>query len=74
MFKKKSNACSFYDVALFLIIVGIIIFTYGLVGWVFNTLGNSCHFVQPSTKIIGGMIILGLGYIHLELELLRTKN
>ncbi len=73
MFKRKTNEHSFYGVALAMIMLGILVFTYGLVGWVFNLLGSGCTFVFPSMKIMGGAIIIALGYIHLELELLRNK-
>mgnify|MGYP001561132702 CR=1 FL=1 len=73
MFKKKTAEASFYDVALALIIMGALILTYGLVGWLFNSFGSACTFVFPSMKIMGGLVILALGYIQLELELLRKR-
>lgn len=73
MFKKKTKDHSFYDVSLFIIVIGILVFTYGAVGWLFNAFGNSCRFVLPSEKVMGGAIIMALGYIQLELELMRAK-
>ncbi len=62
----------FAGVALALIIVGAGIFAFGCVQWLYNTL-SGFDFAMPSVKIIGGLVILALGYIHLELELIRTK-
>lgn len=63
----------FRGVALFTIILGAGICAYGLATWILNVFGSS-HFNFPASKIIGGWIIISLGYIHLNLELLREKK
>jgi uncharacterized membrane protein YidH (DUF202 family) len=73
MFSKKEPEHSFYGVAMGLIILGAIIFVYGLVAWLFNIFSTDAGFYFPSFKVIGGATILALGYIQLELELLRQK-
>lgn len=63
---------NFYSVSLALILVGAGIFALGIVEWIFNYFG-SYGFTAPLFKAIGGLLVLGLGYIHLELVLAR-KN
>ncbi|MEK9156043.1 MAG: hypothetical protein AAB360_01940 [Patescibacteria group bacterium] len=74
MFKKKDTSHQFYSVAMAIILAGAFIFTYGAVGWLWNVFGTSCSFVYPSEKIIGGLLVIALGYIQLELDLLRQKQ
>jgi uncharacterized membrane protein YidH (DUF202 family) len=73
MFSKKEPEHSLYGVAVALIILGILIFVYGSVAWLFNIYSENSGFYFPSIKVIGGAIIMALGYIQLELELLRQK-
>lgn len=73
MFSKKEPEHSFYGVSIFFIILGALIFTYGIVAWLFNNISLDSGFYFPSFKVIGGAIIMLLGYIQLELELLRQK-
>ena len=73
MFSRKNSEHSFYGVAIGLIVLGIIIFVYGTVAWLFNIYSTDAGFYFPSFKVIGGAIIMALGYIQLELELLRQK-
>ena len=63
----------FYAVAMALIVSGSAIFALGSVELVTNLLGQST-FGAPVQKIIGGLTVIALGYIHLELELQRTKK
>jgi len=72
MFPKNPKEATFYSVALFLIVVGAAILAYGLIEWLFNAI-RDFKFFMPSAKIIGGLIILALGYIQLEIELLRRE-
>lgn len=72
MFPKNPKEAAFYSVALFLIVIGAGIMAFGIVEWLFNALRNS-DFFMPSAKIIGGLIVLALGYIQLEIELLRKQ-
>ncbi len=74
MFSKKGSDHSFYGVAVLLIIMGVIIFVYGSAAWMFNIFAIDAGFYFPSFKVIGGLIILALGYIVLELEMLRRKD
>lgn len=63
----------FYSVAMALILCGVVIFSVGLVEWI-STLIGSYSYAVPFFKIIGGLVVIALGYIHLELELLRTQT
>ncbi len=63
----------FRGVALFTILLGVVVFAYGAVTWYLNMAGNHSYYF-PAAKLIGGWIIISLGYIHLNLELLRDKK
>lgn len=65
---------SFLSVAITLIIIGIIFFVLGGLAWLYNTGGKGLMMTMPAEKMLAGIIIIGLGYITLELELLRTKK
>lgn len=73
MFTKKTHDVSFYGVAMALIVVGAAIFVCGLVAWYIQSVGVSAVVALPFFKVIGGLIILALGYVVLELEMLRKK-
>jgi len=70
---KKVTEKSFFGVALFFILAGVGIFTYGSIEWLINYLTIQANFYFPSFKIATGLVIMVLGYIQLELELLRKK-
>lgn len=72
MFSKDRSKVSFFGVAIFLILAGATIFSLGIVMWLFNYYGDST-FSVPSQKIIGGLTVLALGYVVVEMELLRKK-
>lgn len=69
---RDPEKIKFYGVAMLLIVAGVIAFCLGAVMWCFNYFGDTT-FSVPSSKIMGGLIILALGYIVLELELIRKK-
>lgn len=73
MFFHKREDKSFMAVALTMILVGAAIVAFGVVGWLVNVSQNDVVIVFPSMKVIGGLIITSLGYIQLELGLLRNK-
>jgi hypothetical protein len=52
---------------------GAAILALGLVELGFNVWGNE-SFASPMSKVIGGLIVLSLGYIHMELEMMRVKK
>ena len=72
MTERDPSKISFRGVALLLILAGATIFAMGIVMWLFNYFGDTI-FSFPSTKVIGGLIVLALGYIALELEFIRKK-
>ena len=72
MFNKNRKNVSFFGIGIVLILIGAFILSVGGVMWLFNIYGIS-DFSMPSTKVIGGLIVLALGYIQLELEWIRTK-
>ncbi len=63
----------FRGVALFSIVLGAVVFAFGLATWCLNIFGNY-SFYFPAFKVVGGWLIVSLGYIHLNLELLRQKD
>lgn len=72
MVSKDRNNISFFGVGVLLVFFGAAIFSIGLVMWLFNYFGSTV-FSAPSQKVIGGLMVLGLGYILLDLEFLRKK-
>ena len=53
--------------------MGAGIFAFGVSGWLINWTNNEIIVAIPSMKILGGIVIMSLGYIQLELGLLRIK-
>jgi hypothetical protein len=72
MLKKDPEKVEFFGVSMFLIFAGIAVFTSGAVTWLFNYFGGY-GFATPSYKIIGGLVVMGLSYVVMELELIRKK-
>lgn len=73
MFKKfDAHARYFQSVALMSIIAGASIVAIGIVEMGGN-LWWDLGFTNPFFKIVAGFIVISLGYIHLELEIMRTK-
>lgn len=70
MFPKNPKEISFFGVAILVLLAGAAIFAYGVVAWLFNVYQDT-GFAIPSLKIIGGLVVMSLGYIQLEIELLR---
>ena len=73
MFWHKREDHSYIAVALTFILLGAGIFAFGLVAWLINTAAAQTLVAFPSLKVIGGLIIMCLGYIQMELGLLRSK-
>ena len=73
MFWRKHEDKSFVAVALTVIFVGAAITAFGASGWLINFAQDEIIVAIPSMKVIGGLIIMSLGYIQLELGLLRKK-
>lgn len=73
MFKKfDTHARYFQGVAIATLLCGAAVVAVGLVEMGSNLWGNM-DFSNPFLKIVGGLVVTSLGYIHLELELMRTK-
>ncbi len=68
--KRPSKELSFWGVAASIIIFGSAILALGLVEWIFDMSGIA-GFGYPMGKVLIGVVILALGYIVLELELMR---
>ena len=64
----------FYGVAIATLLSGAAIVALGIVELGFNVFGHSYNFNSPVSKIVGGLVVLSLGYIHLELELMRIAK
>lgn len=75
MFKLRKydrHQLYFRGVALVTILGGAALLALALVELGLNLWGGG-GFAAPVFKIIGGLGVLSLGYIHLELEYLRVK-
>ena len=72
LFGKRENQ-SFMAVAMAMIVIGVVIFVFGALGWWINVSADQTLVAFPSIKVIGGLIVMSLGYIQLELGLLRHK-
>ena len=73
LFEKDPKKLNFVSIAIFFIFVGIGIFTYGIVAWIFNVYNQETLIAFPSVKVIGGALVMLLAYIQLELEYIRKK-
>jgi len=73
MTSKNFRDVSFFGVSIFLILTGALIFVFGLMAWYLSGVSGVSVMAFPFFKVIGGLIIIALGYVILELELLRKK-
>jgi len=73
MIQKHGPESTFYGVALAFIILGTIIFIFGLMGWYIAAISGIGVIAYPFFKAIGGLLVMGLGYVILEMEMLRKK-
>lgn len=75
MFKKRDyEKISYKSIGLVFILFGAIVFSFALASWLlqfYGYTGNLCAF--PFFKAIGAAVIIGLGYLILEMELLIKK-
>jgi hypothetical protein len=72
-FKNFDNHKPYFrGVAIATLLCGAVIIALGVVELAMNILGSS-DYTAPLFKIIGGLAVTSLGYIHLELEMLRIK-
>lgn len=62
----------FRGVALGMILAGAAVIALGIVELAANLYYDTAFFI-PSLKLTGGLIVTALGYILLELELIRIK-
>jgi hypothetical protein len=72
-FRKFDNHKPYFrGVALATLLVGAVLAALGAAELILNLWGNGT-FTSPIFKIIGGLAVMSLGYIHLELEMMRVK-
>lgn len=62
----------FQGVAIATLLAGAVILSLGIVELGFNLWGNT-DYTAPFFKVVGGLVVISLGYIHLELEMIRIK-
>ncbi len=73
MFRKFDNHKPYFrGVAVATLLAGAVFAALGAAELILN-LGWNYVFTSPIFKIIGGLAVMSLGYIHLELEMLRVK-
>ena len=71
--RRSADNIKFYGVAMFIILAGVALLAVGLV----QVLGQflcEWQFGWPMAKVMAGLMIIALGYIVLELELIRRKD
>ena len=73
MWFKNRQDRSYVGVALSFILIGAALFAFGLVSWLVNIGAEQTIINEPSMKVFAGLIIMALGYIQLELGLIREK-
>jgi len=71
-FKKDDKVRYFAGVAIATLLLGAACFAFGLVEFAMN-LWDQGGYDHAIFLVLGGLIITSLGYIQLELELIRTK-
>ena len=71
---KHPKEISFFEVAVGVIFIGAVLFSFGMIGWLFNLLSPFQIVGYPMAKIIGGVVIIALGYIIVELEWIRKER
>jgi|GEM_PF-2465211 len=64
----------FYSVSLMFILAGALLTAVSLVETIFNMLPNDYTFNNVFAKLAAGLVVMVLGYIHLELELIRVSR
>ena len=69
---KPAAARQFYGVAIFLILMGVGTLCTGAIQLILGPFFDDWG--QPMEMIIGGLLVIGVGYIVLELELLRNQK
>lgn len=72
--KRDYDKISFMGVGMAFILFGAITFAFAITAWFLQFFGYtfmSCAF--PFFKAIGSGMVIGLGYLILEIELLRKK-
>jgi len=74
MFFDKPEGRSYLAIAYLSILVGIFIAVYGGLAWLINCYTQESSFYFPAAKLMGGILIAQLGYILLELEIMRKKK
>ncbi len=75
MGELKNKKMPFAGVAIALILFGAAVFAIAIVSWKLSFFFNIASFINcPFEKVIGGALILAMGYIILELELIRDKK
>lgn len=75
MFTKRDyNKISFMGVGMAFILFGAIVFAFAMMAWFLQFFGYTpVNTAFPFFKAIGSAIVIGLGYLILEIELLRKK-
>lgn len=73
MFVSKDSKMPFRGVALGFIIFGVVILSIAMASWFISVYTAFSFINAPFEKLIGGVIITGIGYVILELELMRSK-
>lgn len=72
-FKRDYDKISFRGVGLAFILFGMLICGFAFAAWFLRYFGFDNICALPFFKVMGGVMIIGIGYLILEVELLRKK-
>ncbi len=70
---SRSSSKNFLAVAITVILIGAVLLAVGVIQYVLSFFTNQT-FGWPALKIIAGVVVISLGYIQLQLELIRVKS
>lgn len=73
MLFKHPKEKPFLGVAIAFILLGAFLASYGCVAWLYNYISETNTVAFPCFKFISGIMVIGFGYIIIELELMRGK-
>jgi hypothetical protein len=71
LFSGDRRSVNFLAVSLAIIIAGAALLAIGIVQWLLVAFSDQSY-GWPALKVMAGLAVIGLGYIALELELIRT--
>ena len=72
--RGKKRRISYRDIGIALIIFGSAVIGVGIASCAMHQIGRNCFFSINFFEILGGILVLALGFVMMELELLRQEK